>query len=549
MTCPTELILAQYVDKELPDDETREITTHLQSCAPCRDMVEALQVENQVLLQSLQSVEAWATEPLRLKTSELVTLGVFAAFFSITLVLLRTGLGMFLGIEAPPQLDWLYPFSPIGQLNWLGNGLFYAIFEGGPMIASVADTLGYAIMVLIFLSAVFAGARRLRGVTTVIGILFMLGVFVVPGNAMEIKKAEKGRSISIPAGETVDDTLVVFADSIIMRGTVTGDLIAFGRQITVDGTVHGNVIALGQSVDITGKVEGDVFGFGQTVQANGQVVRNLWGFGQNVLVGPAARLENNATLIGFFGAGANVDGEVGRDLTAYIGSLNIGSRIGRDVQFRGDRLLIRTPSSIGRNLDSMTKSEKDTQIDSGVSILGKKTVDYFKPKPSKYRTLGFYVRQSLWIGAAFFAGLLLYWLFPQVSRIPLSNGRFALASGGVGFLAAVASPIAALLLAITLIGLPIALVTLVLWLLGLYLAKIIVARYIGGAILKTGDDRISSAALSLVVGLIIVIICVDLPYIGGIINFFLVLIGLGSLVMTVYQQFANKKPGFSEPRA
>lgn len=538
MTCPTEFTLAQYVDRELAGGDALAVTTHLQNCAQCRELVEALQAENQVLLESLQSAEVWEIEPLRLKTSELVTLGIFAACFSVILVLLRTGLGVFLGIQVPSQLDWLYPFSPTGQLNWLGNGLFYAIFEGGPMLAAVANTVGFAIMILLVLSAVFAGARRLKGVTALISILFMMGLFVVPGNAMEIRKAEKGRSISIPAGETIDDTLVAFGDSIIMRGNVTGDFIAFGRQITIDGTVHGNVIALAQTAEIAGHVEGDVFGFGQTVRENGLVVRNLWGFGQNISVGPAARLENNATL---FGWEANVDGDVGRDLTAYAASLGIGSKIGRDVQFKGDRLLIRAPSTIGRNLDATTKSGQDTQIDPGVTIQGKKTIDFIKPKPSKYQTLGYYVGQSLWIGAAFFMGLLLYWLFPQIGRIPLSNGRFALASGGIGFLAAVAAPIAALLLAITVIGLPIALVTIVLWVLGLYLAKIIVARYIGGAILKTGDDRMASAALSLVVGLIIVIICIDLPYIGGVVNFFLVLIGLGALVMTVYQQFGSKK--------
>jgi hypothetical protein len=537
MTCPTEFVLAQHADRELPGSEALDVTAHLQNCEKCRGLLEALQGENQALFQSLQEVELWQTEPMRLKTTELLTLGIFAAFFSVTLVLLRTGLGVFLGIEVPPQLDWLYPFSLTGQLNWLANGLFYIILEGGPMVASIANTLGCAILLLLALSAIFAGARRMRGVTALIGLVMMMCIYVIPGNAMEIRKAEKGRSISIPAGEALDDTLVAFADSVTIQGNIGGDLIAFGRQIAIQGTVKGNVIAFAQRVEITGNVEGDVFGFGQTVQANGMVGRNLWGFGQTLSIGSAGKVESDAAL---FGAEANVDGDVGRDLTAYAGSLNLGSRIGRDVQFRGERLLIRVPTAVGRNLDVTTGSEQDTQIDSGVSIQGKKTVDFFKPKPSKYRTLGYYVRQSLWIGAAFFMGLLLYWIFPQIGRIPLSNGRFALMSGGIGFLAAVATPIAALLLGITVIGLPIALVALVLWLLGLYLSKIIVARYVGGAILRTQDEKMSSAALSLVIGLIIVIICVDLPYIGGVINFLLVLIGLGALVMTAYQQFGSR---------
>jgi hypothetical protein len=537
MTCPTEFILAQLADRELPGSEALEVTAHLQQCAKCRELVDGLQAENQALVQSLQEIELWETEPIPLKPRELVTLGIFAAFFSATLVLLRTGLGVFLGIDVPPQLDWLYPFSLTGQLNWLSNGLFYMILEGGPMVASVANTLGCAILGLLVLSAILAGARRVRGVTALIGLVSMMCIFVLPGNAMEIRRAEKGRAISIPAGETVDDTLVVFGDSITVRGTITGDLVAFGRQILIEGNVQGNLIAFAQRVEITGTVQGDVFGFGQAVQANGTVARNLWGFGQTVSIGTAGKMENNAAL---FGAEANVDGDVGRDLTAYVGSLNLGSKIGRDVQFRGNRLLIHAPSVIGRNLDATTKSGQDTQIDSGVTIQGKKTVDFFKPKPSKYQTTGYYVRQSLWIGAAFFMGLILYWLFPQVGRAPLSNGRFALTSGGIGFLTLVAVPVAAVLLAITVIGLPIALVILVLWALGLYLADIVVARYVGDAVLKNKDEKISSVALSLVVGLIIVIICVDLPYVGVIIRVLVWLIGLGALVMTAYKQFGKR---------
>ena len=49
-----------------------------------------------------------------------------------------------------------------------------------------------------------------------------------------------------------------------------------------------------------------------------------------------------------------------------------GARVGRDLSFAGGALLIHAPSVIGRNLDSMTKSEKEVKIDPGVTIGGKK---------------------------------------------------------------------------------------------------------------------------------------------------------------------------------
>jgi hypothetical protein len=114
-----------------------------------------------------------------------------------------------------------------------------------------------------------------------------------------------------------------------------------------------------------------------------------------------------------------------------------------------------------------------------------------------------------------------------------------LTSGGIGFLAAVATPIAALILLITLIGIPIALVTLLFWLLGLYLAKIIVARCIGDSLFGARGDAMSSTAIALLVGLVVVIVAINLPYIGGVLNIFMVLIGMGSLVIILYEMWGR----------
>ena len=197
--------------------------------------------------------------------------------------------------------------------------------------------------------------------------------------------------------------------------------------------------------------------------------------------------------------------------------------------------MVHPPSVIGGNLYSMTKSEKEVQIDPAVTIGGKKNVAFTKPQASQYRTLGFYTKQAFRIGAGFFMGLLFYWIVPGLRRISLSTMRALLSSGGIGFLIAFATPVAAIILAITMIGIPIALLVAVLWLLGLYLAKIVIAKCIGSAILGARDNGLSSTILPLLLGLVIVIIAVNLPYIGGILNFLLMLMGLGALVMAVYR--------------
>ena len=403
-------------------------------------------------------------------------------------------------------------------------------------MTSLIETTGFVILGFLILGAAIAVTRRAIRTKAVLGLISLVFVFVVPGYALDVRKAERGTGgeVSVAANETVDDTLVVFADSVRISGTITGDLIVFARNVDIQGTVQGNVISFGQRIEVSGNVGGDIFAFGQSIRTDGQIGQNLWGFGQTVTVGKDALLNHDATI---FANNSYLDGDISRDALIRSATLDAGGRIGRDLSYAGGALSIHAPSVIGRNLDSMTKSEKEVKIDPGVTIGGKKKLEFLKTHPSQYGTFSFYAKQALRIGAAFFMGFLLCWVIPGMRRISLSSGRALLNSGGIGFLAAVAAPIAAIILAITLIGIPVALLLVVLWLLGLYLAKIVIAKCIGSAILGSESNGLSSTLLPLLLGLVIVIIAVNLPYIGGVLNFLLMITGLGALVLAVYRMW------------
>jgi hypothetical protein len=535
MKCPEEFILAQYADGELPEAATREVVLHLELCARCRDLAAALKAENRALVESLQGIdlEPVAQESIRPEVRDLCGMSRAAAALASAAVLLRAGYGLMQGLELPLGLDWLHPLTMPAQLNWVGNGLFYLIDEGGSMITSLVNQAGAAVLGLLAVFGLMALARRKIGVTGVFSLVSLMLVFALPGYAIEIRNAKKDLgSITVEPGEVVDDTLVVAGQFVNIRGTVTGDVIAFARQVNVQGTVQGNVIGFGTRVDVTGDVQGDIFAFGQTVQANGHVGGNLWGFGQTLLVGSGARLDKDAVL---FGSEADISSDIGRDLLVFAGGLDVGSRIGRDLSFRGGRLMVRTPSAIGRDLKVEVKAEKNVQIDPAVTIGGKKITKIAEPKPSRYRTFRFYMRQLLRLGAMFVTGIVLILLFPNLGRVPLSTVRDVSISGGIGFLALVAVPVAVILLAITVIGIPVAAAAFVLWLLCLYLAKIVVAKCVGSVIMGTKEGEKWGTVMALLAGLAVVLVAVNLPYIGGILNFLLILIGLGALVIAIYR--------------
>ena len=118
-----------------------------------------------------------------------------------------------------------------------------------------------------------------------------------------------------------------------------------------------------------------------------------------------------------------------------------------------------------------------------------------------------------------------------------SDAVTVLKSGGIGLLLAIATPIAAVIVMITWVGLPIGLIGVVAWLLGLYFAKILVANFIGRTLLLSDMNRLSSVVLSLLLGLLLVFIAINLPYIGWLIHFLLVIIGFGGLIMTLFNSF------------
>jgi hypothetical protein len=132
-------------------------------------------------------------------------------------------------------------------------------------------------------------------------------------------------------------------------------------------------------------------------------------------------------------------------------------------------------------------------------------------------------------------------ILPKAGQFSFSNVRMLAASGGIGILICIALPIAALILAIPLFSLVLGIVIFAVWFLGLFLAPVTVANFVGRAILRREDSKLSTRALSLLIGLVLVIIAVNLPFVGGVITFILMLLGLGALAIALYQTWASRR--------
>jgi hypothetical protein len=91
----------------------------------------------------------------------------------------------------------------------------------------------------------------------------------------------------------------------------------------------------------------------------------------------------------------------------------------------------------------------------------------------------------------------------------------------------VAVPIAALIFAVTVVGLPVSRISLEIWGTSLYVAYILVTAFLGPSLVRSPEGAKPSFALPLLVGLLIVKVATSAPYIGGWLSFLVLTPGPG----------------------
>jgi hypothetical protein len=524
VTCPSEFKLSMYADGELPESDAHEIREHLSTCGTCSALARALEEENRALVHAFQQIDVVGAEA-DTAGSILVSLVLLIVGGAVAV---RAVLDWISRLTLPAALEWVDPSQTTGQLNLVFNSIAYFILSGGGMLMSIIEEASLVALNALIIFGVIKILRRSMGTSVILGALVLMSVFQSPSYALDVRRGTP--QVTVRAGETIDDTLIAFGETINIEGVVNGDVVVFARRINVRGMVKGNVIGFAQRVDVSGNVDGDLIGFAQSVQAGGHIMKDVFGFGQTTSLTDEARVDGNATL---FAAEAAVDGTVGRDLTAFGGRIDIRGNIGRNVESRSQGITLVAPARVGGNLTARVQRAELARIADGATVAGKTDIRMEPPRPSRYTTSSFYIWQAIWVAGAFMVGFILLSIFPALGRPNLESTPTLLKAGGIGFLATVATPIAAIIVGITMIGLPLALLAVAAWLVGLYLAKIVLASFVGRALLKSADE--TDRVVALLVGLLLIYTAVNLPYIGVVINFFLTIIGFGALVAAVYQ--------------
>jgi cytoskeletal protein CcmA (bactofilin family) len=516
MKCLSELVYSMYADGEASPEEVRQVEEHLAACARCRSLVQALQQENRLLREALQ-----AAEELNLEAQRHGVAGPLLGFLGMLGVTTAAVMTVtWVASVFPSGADWLNPFHRIAWFNWSFSSVLYLVMDGGNMLNSLVTALAFFMLAVVVASGLYWLFKKHSASMALLAALLLVICEAQPASAVETRK---GQLVTIPAGETLNDTLMWGGDTLEIDGTVTGNVIAGGNSVVIRGTVKGDVIGGCHTLEIDGTVEGSVFAFCQALTLRGRIGGSAYAWVQAVRVEPEGRIEGD--LVEGSGVLA-IDGAVARDVKAFAGEVEVHGSIGRDLTAQSGHIRLTAPAHIGGNFTAHVGHTRDVLVAPGVTI-GGKSQTLVSVESNPYTRPKFYFWQAVRLAASFVTGVVLFVLFPSLFGGRLETAGRVLKAAGTGFLVLVVPPIAALVLGITLVGLPVGLMMLGAWLVALYLAKILVAAVIGRGLLHSHEPRLGSFALTLLLGLVIVTVAVNLPYIGWLIALLVVLVGLG----------------------
>ena len=371
-----------------------------------------------------------------------------------------------------------------------------------------------------------------RGLAAIL-IVTLLTIFtVVPVLAFD---ARSGATVTVASGETVDDDLYVGANTVIIDGTINGDLWAAGSTITVNGVVNGSVMAAGRTVNINGDVGHAVRAAGETIIINGDVSGDVMVAGGDVNIASTARVGGDL----LFGAGiARIDGLVMGDIKGGGSEVTISNGVKGNIDLKVESLTILPTANIQGDLTYTCEEEADIQ--SGAQIGGMTTHNLPEVKEKRAKPFPFVLFSG--IGGkvtgflmALIAGLVIILLAPRrLTSIAESIRSRPGASAGWGALILFVTPIAAIIVCITIIGIPVGLIALALWGIAIYLAQIPVGLFIGRWIIGRfrGVEGKAIMVGALALGLVILKLLRLIPYLGFFIGLAVILFGLGAVVVS-----------------
>jgi cytoskeletal protein CcmA (bactofilin family) len=512
-----EMTCLLYLEGQLDPARSQELEAHVKECAPCGDLLHALQHETILLSSALtEDNESMPARLLGERTRSLpawVWTLAFGAFAAGAYWFWTDGIG-----------PW---FDQLSNAGFGGTDVFSMILFSGAFWEGWSDMIdAMQIGALIWLRH-----RLRRSVAIAVILSALLFALSLPQQA-GAADVRRGRSVMIPAGDVVHNDLIVAGPAVRIDGTVEGDVIAFTRNLTVTGHVTGDVIGFAGETVIDGIVDGNVRVFSRSVILQGTVSKNVTAFANTVDLVSKANVGGGMIV---FAGEADLDGKMQRDLLGMIGRADLDGVIGGQAWIRGGTLTVASNAEIRG--PATFEGPQQPVVESGAKLSSpihtEITQDMQRNRRSTARVV---VRAIFGYGGALVVGILLLVIFPGFFRATLrETGGIGLPIG-VGALALITGVFLLVLgVLLLIIGIGAGVAGVMAYAPILYVAQVFVGTWLGNTIMGQPPAVTSAVVGRMAVGLLILRVAGLIPFLGGLVWLAVFLWGTGAVLLGFYR--------------
>ena len=347
----------------------------------------------------------------------------------------------------------------------------------------------------------------------------------------------------VQTGTVIEEDVFLTGENPTLEGTVNGDVFAFGSDVTIKGDIDGSLFAIGKQVNLDGNVTGSVYSlaaaFDQAAASN--IARSLYILAVDLSTQKGSTIGRDLWTVAL---SASLQGDTARDTKAVIGLLKI-YRILRDGFNRG--ILGMSPSNAASSVKTVTYLHSQKSL----ARIGSSEQNTQQAKNTDTAEW-FLLRLQALVTFFLIGGLVLWWKPDYFQRWADAIRSRPLPSAGYGFVVLLNGFLVPVLLLAIIVGFAAAFYFLKLPAIGLiilgvglnglglaftvflvcaiYLSKAIVAFLVGTLILSLiGPKAVKYKVLPLILGLILYVLIVPIPFIGWITAFLCTLLGLGAM--------------------
>jgi cytoskeletal protein CcmA (bactofilin family) len=317
------------------------------------------------------------------------------------------------------------------------------------------------------------------------------------------------------AGKTITGGTIVIGEDETVEGFV-----AMGGTIQVKGLVDGDVTVVGGEVRISGRVDGDLEAYGGNIVIDGEITGDLETFGGNIAVGDEGEIGGSLKS---GGGNVELNGVIGGDAEVNAGSISLGPNalINGDFEYSSESFN-RDPNAQIRGIIKKDAARLPdlTSLRGPLGVVG------------LLGGLALIILSLYWLLLNLVIGGVLLTVSPKFAiEISDSVTEDPIKMGALGFLVLFGVPVLLLALLITIIGIPLALGGGLLFIFLVLIANIY-GKFAIGMWLLSKTDR-SNIWAALVVGLLTGFVLSFIPFIGGLLKLFILLLGLGALTYAI----------------